>query len=158
LSEHTEQRALVEWAGLSAGRRPELSLLFAIPNGGARSKATAGRLRAEGVRAGVPDLCLPVSRRGYHGLFIEMKMPKRKPTSAQRGWHEALTEQGYRVDVCEGFEAARDRIEWYLGLPHVKKTFYRHKGELMGYGIKVWPEALEATKEKAPEVENLEGL
>jgi len=43
-------------------------------------------------------------------------------------------------------------------LPHVKKTFYRHKGDLMGYGIKVWPEDLEATKEKAPEVENLEGL
>jgi hypothetical protein len=43
-------------------------------------------------------------------------------------------------------------------LPHLKKTFYRHKGELMGYGIKLWPEDSETIKEKAPEVENLEGL
>lgn len=43
-------------------------------------------------------------------------------------------------------------------LPHLRKTFYRHKGELMGYGIKVWPEDFEAIKEKAPEVENLRGL
>jgi len=43
-------------------------------------------------------------------------------------------------------------------LPHLKKTLYRHKGELMGYGIKVSPEDFETIKEKAPEVENLRGL
>jgi hypothetical protein len=31
------------------------------------------KLKAEGVRAGVADLCLPAARRGYHGLYIEMK-------------------------------------------------------------------------------------
>jgi hypothetical protein len=51
-------------------------MLFAIPNGGARHKAIAGKLRAEGVRAGVPDICLPVPRGEYHGLFIELKRPK----------------------------------------------------------------------------------
>jgi hypothetical protein len=43
-------------------------------------------------------------------------------------------------------------------LPHLRETLYRHKGELMGYGIKIWPEDFETTKEKAPEVENLRGL
>ena len=43
-------------------------------------------------------------------------------------------------------------------LPRLKKTLYRHKGELMGYGIKVWPGDFETIKEKAPEIENLRGL
>ncbi len=43
-------------------------------------------------------------------------------------------------------------------LSHLIKTFYRHKGELLGYGIKVWPEDFETIKEKAPEVENLRDL
>jgi hypothetical protein len=40
----------------------------------------------------------------------------------------------------------------------IKKTFYRHKGELHGYGIKTWPDDLGVTKTKAPEAEHLEGL
>nr|VFJ63769.1 MAG: Protein of unknown function (DUF3800) [Candidatus Kentron sp. DK] len=43
-------------------------------------------------------------------------------------------------------------------LHHLEKTLYRHKGEAMGYGIKVWPENYDAIKEKAPETENLGGL
>lgn len=43
-------------------------------------------------------------------------------------------------------------------LPHLKRTLYRHKGELMGYGIKLWPGDFETIKEKAPEIENLRGL
>jgi hypothetical protein len=43
-------------------------------------------------------------------------------------------------------------------LQHIKRTLYRHKGEHMGYGIKLWPEDYATIKEKAPEVENLGGL
>ena len=43
-------------------------------------------------------------------------------------------------------------------LSHLKKTIFRHKGEAMGYGLKVWPEDFETVKSKAPEAENLEGL
>lgn len=43
-------------------------------------------------------------------------------------------------------------------LPHLKKTLYRHKGEAMGYGLKVWPEDFATVKTKAPEALNLEGL
>ena len=68
-SESQEQQALFEWAELSKRCFPELELLFHVPNGGARSKATAGRLKAEGVKPGVPDLCLPVPRGAYHGLL-----------------------------------------------------------------------------------------
>ena len=43
-------------------------------------------------------------------------------------------------------------------LSHLKNTIFRHKGEAMGYGLKVWPEDFEAVKSKAPEAENLGGL
>lgn len=72
-NESVEQQCLFRWAEFASGKYPELRLMYHIPNGGARSKATAGRLKAEGVKAGVPDICLPVSRDGYHGLYIELK-------------------------------------------------------------------------------------
>ena len=71
--EGAEQATLMDWAALMAGRWPELQLLFHVPNGGARGKAEAARMKRQGVKAGVPDLMLPVARGGYHGLFLEMK-------------------------------------------------------------------------------------
>lgn len=61
-TESVEQISLFRWANYSRGRYPELALLHHIPNGGTRSKSEAGRFRAEGVKAGVPDICLPVAR------------------------------------------------------------------------------------------------
>jgi len=43
-------------------------------------------------------------------------------------------------------------------LPHLRNSLYRHKGTLLGYGIKVWPEDYETIKTKAPEIEHLGGL
>ncbi len=113
--EHHEQALLAKWAELASGRTPELGLLFAIPNGGHRDVRTAARLKAEGVKAGVPDLCLPVARGGYHGLWIELKAgPTGRVQPSQRAWHAALRAQGYAVRVAFGWEAARDVIERYL--------------------------------------------
>ena len=113
--EHQEQAALMRWAEYQSKKLPELALLFAIPNGGFRSKATAGRLKAEGVKAGVPDIFLPVARGEFHGLFIEMKAGRNKPTATQSAWLYHLSQQGYKVAVCYGWEAARDMITEYLG-------------------------------------------
>lgn len=116
MSEHDEQAALVQWAQLQTGALPELAMLFAIPNGGARHIAVARKLKAEGVVAGTPDLFLACARRGYHGLFIEMKHGKNKATPAQVAFIDAAREQGYRAGVCYGFDEARDLVEWYLGV------------------------------------------
>ena len=112
--EHQAQAALFRWAELQRRRLPELNLLFAIPNGGYRSKATAGRLKAEGVKAGVPDIFMPVARGEFHGLFIEMKAGRNKPTVTQAAWLYHLSQQGYKVAVCYGFEPAIELIEGYL--------------------------------------------
>jgi hypothetical protein len=112
--EHGEQVALVTWARYESGRMPELALLFAIPNAGKRSRGAGGKLRAEGMKAGVPDLCLPVARGGYHGLFIELKAKGGRPTDEQKAWLRALTCQGYYACICVGWEAAKKRVEEYL--------------------------------------------
>ena len=116
-TEHQEQCALFEWAAWMAKRIPELHLMHAIPNGGKRDIRTAAMLKAEGVKPGVPDIFLPVSRGGKHGLYIELKRRKGGVISkAQEAWIRALTNQGYMCAVCHGAEAARDEILAYMAL------------------------------------------
>lgn len=117
--EHAEQRRLIEWAwGDACLVYPELAELFAVPNGGARSKKTAGMLKAEGVRAGVLDLYLLVPRGGYHGFAHELKAEGRRPTAAQLDEIRALTSAGYDAAWGVGWEHGRDRLLRYVAPPH----------------------------------------
>ena len=114
-TESEEQIALFQWAEWQSNIYPELKRLFHIPNGGLRNKATAKRLKAEGVKSGVPDLCLPVPRGQYHGLYIEIKRIKgNNATPSQNEWISFLLEQGYYATVCKGAQAAIEVILNYL--------------------------------------------
>ncbi len=114
-TEDVEQMQLFEWARLQSCKYPELELMYHIPNGGGRSKAEAGRFKAMGVKAGVPDIFLPCARGGYHGLYIELKRVRGGcVSSAQKRWIELLREQGYYCVVCRGMEAAETEIIRYL--------------------------------------------
>ncbi len=115
-SESEEQQTLFQWAELMLNRYPPLALLYHVPNGGARSAATAGRLKAEGVKSGVPDLCLPAASGVYHGLYIEMKVKPNKPTAEQVWWLERLNAAGFYAAVCYGWQEGADLIERYLRL------------------------------------------
>lgn len=88
--------------------------VFAIPNGGTRHRLEAINLKRQGVRAGVPDLCVPVAKKGYHGLYIEMKYGKNKATDKQEQWIELLNRNGYFAVVCVGAELAIKVIDWYF--------------------------------------------
>ncbi len=119
-TEDEEQAALIEWAYIEGLRRPELMLLYAVPNGGYRPPRTAAILKRTGVRPGVPDLCLPVARPPYHGLYIELKRRRGAAVSAyQKIWLDRLREQGYRAVVSYGWDEAREEILSYLdgGVP-----------------------------------------
>lgn len=114
-SESAEQQCLFRWAAVMRARLPELALLYHVPNEGKRSQATGGRMRAEGLKKGVPDICLPVPRGNCHGLYIELKRQRGGRTSPeQREWIDALNAQGYRACVCCGWEDAAMEIEKYL--------------------------------------------
>ena len=117
--EAEEQVALFKWAAYAAntGKWPELRLCYHVPNGGSRDVREARNLKAQGVKAGVPDICLPVPRGGYHGLYIELKRCKGGRVSEEQAvWIDRLNRLGYRAVICKGWEAARHEIESYLKL------------------------------------------
>jgi hypothetical protein len=105
-TEHEEQRKVVRWFRQTwPGVR-----IFAIPNGGHRSMATAGRLKAEGVTSGVPDLFVPAWR-----LWIEMKRIRGGSLSQeQKDWHRYLKSVGYWVIVGKGAEDAKRQISAFF--------------------------------------------
>lgn len=128
-TESEEQQAVMEWTEAASGRWPELRLIYHIPNEGLRSMATGGRLRAEGLKSGVPDLCLPVARAGYHGLYIEMKRTKGGRTSPeQKEWLAALEAEGYQTALCRGADAAIEIITDYLALPRMEANRHNIRG------------------------------
>jgi hypothetical protein len=108
-TEHIEQVLYIQWA-----YREKLPV-FAIPNGGLRNKTVAMRLKLEGTRSGVPDLFLPIAVPPYHGLFIEMKRVNTgKLSPNQRKWKKILEDEGYKVIVAYGAEAAIKATKQYL--------------------------------------------
>jgi len=121
--EHDEQSGVFLWAGWMLRDFPDLRWMFAIPNGGHRNMLVAKKMKAEGVKPGVPDIFLPVPRHGYHGLFIEMKTQDNRPktqkskgglSDLQREWVTALRDRNYKVVVAYGRDEAVTEITTYL--------------------------------------------
>lgn len=116
-TESEEQIAIFQWAAYAEAAHPDLRLLYHVPNGGYRNIATAARLKAEGVRHGVPDIVLPVARGGYHGMYLELKRSRGGRLSPEQAeWLDALTAQGYYAVRCDGAEAAIETIRRYLAM------------------------------------------
>jgi hypothetical protein len=115
MSEHDHQTAVIQWANIvSKSKYPELAFLFAIPNAGAGAQSgQAGKMKAEGVKKGVPDLCLPVPKANYHGLFIEMKFGKNVASKEQLEWMTALVDLSYCVALCRSVDEAMQVLKWY---------------------------------------------
>lgn len=110
--EHQFQKAVCDQALLLSVDYAEADLLFAVPNGQYRD----GQRLEAGVRSGVPDLCLPVARRGYHSLYIELKINGNTTSAEQDQWIARLRSQGHRVEVIDSdLNAAISLLKWYLG-------------------------------------------
>lgn len=128
--EHAEQCAVITWASLNTTRWPALQLLYAVPNGaffGGEVKLLktgkklpvaairARKLKAEGLKEGVPDLCLPVRSRTHAGLYIELKRRTLgRPSPMQDWWRDALLATGYHCVLCHGADAAMAALRTYL--------------------------------------------
>ena len=126
-TEHQEQAALIAWWSTYAKTKQlDPRLLFAIPQAAKRSYALASYMKAEGLRAGVPDLMLAIPRTGtiynkgvipimlFAGLFIELKRIGGKPTPDQLAYADLLRRQGFSVVIAYGFEESRRAITGYL--------------------------------------------
>lgn len=120
-SEHDEQCALFKMIEWHIPKYPALRFAFAIPNGGHRHVTVAAKLKEEGVKRGVLDICVPIpyfsemaSQIRKCGLFIEMKKKGNKPTQEQLTYIEYLRSAGYQCNVCYSADEAMNVILDYL--------------------------------------------
>jgi hypothetical protein len=94
--------------------RRALSLLFAVPNGLYTSKRQAFLAKASGLRSGVPDLCLPVPRGGFAGLWLELKAAGGRLSSSQKEVIGLLQSEGHKVEVVRELAAGVAVVVEYL--------------------------------------------
>jgi hypothetical protein len=147
--EDDEQVTVFEWARLMEPQYPMLALLHAIPNGGRRELLEATRFKRQGVKAGVPDLDLPVAgydrishesghfypdHQLYLGLRIEMKRrpvrgeDKPRVSPEQKWWLTELQKAGHCCCVCYGADEAIAALSCYLAGKPVPHQFTPHQG------------------------------
>lgn len=119
-SEHGHQSALFCWAKQNEHLYPQLKWLFAVPNGFYSDSGQKAKMKAEGLKDGVPDVLFPVYspwRIGsyrYNGLAIEMKVKKNKTNEKQDAWIDHFKAVNWFCTVCYSWEEARDTILAYL--------------------------------------------
>ena len=110
--EHRIQCACIRWYRYQYPKMRHN--LFAVPNGGWREKATAGKMKAEGVLPGVADLILLKSNAHYGALLIEMKTRKGSQSEHQKQWQKQIEADGYKYVVCRSLEDFMREVKAYL--------------------------------------------
>lgn len=117
-----QQQALL--FGILKVKHPEVyRLAYHVPNGGHRHPAVAGKLRAQGVKAGVSDIVLPMARGGWFGLYIEFKAAPPHDAAVsqeQSAFLLRVEQQGYYATVCRGVDDALRVLEQYLAQPRTQ--------------------------------------
>lgn len=114
MSEYAEQVEIFNWAKRNEGTCPQLKLLNASLNGVKLTVGQAVKTKAIGMKAGYPDIFLPVARHGYHGLYIELKASGGVLQPLQKWWKDELTANNYLAIVCYGAEESINFIKNYL--------------------------------------------
>jgi len=137
--EHNDQKEFFNWCDLTGSLHPRcrdvLGRFFAVPNGGHRNKATAGKLKAEGVKRGILDVFnLTRSPQAdgdfYAGLILEFKSDTGRLSDEQRDWKAHFEAQGYRVEVPRSWiEAALITIDYFGWPEELKKNLPLHRLE-----------------------------
>lgn len=101
-------------------------VFFHCPNGGGRSRAEAGVLKAMGVRPGVCDLLFIMPRARLFGL--ELKAAGKKPTDTQRAFGLDIERCGFSWDWADNLGDALEILEAY-GILRPNRATKRNAGE-----------------------------
>ena len=112
-SEDNLQKAVARYLDLIG------SFWFHCPNGGSRNGIEAAKLKAMGVKAGIPDCLILDNRRGYAGLAIELKVGYNKPSPQQYEQFDKLVLRNWMVVVSWSLEEVIAAIDWYYELNNV---------------------------------------
>lgn len=125
-SEESLHRSCVQWARMAEGKYPELKGLFHPRGGSNKSRAAAGKMKAMGGQAGVPDLVLPVVRvvtviqdgeeteRSAGGLWIELKSKSGRLRQSQRRFRHLLVHGGQAWTLVRSFDRFKETVLRYL--------------------------------------------
>ena len=135
--EHKIQSEFFQILDWNKNKHPELDYIYAIPNGANHPKrqvfskklgrsiliSTQGnKLKREGVKEGVLDVCVPITISDSEGkiiqpgLYLEFKTPKGTLRPKQKRYKDFLISQGYRVEVVRSSDEAIKVLEEYLNL------------------------------------------
>ena len=99
--ETIEQIKVHEWVK----QKTDLPFIH-IPNEAKRTITLGNILKRMGMRAGVSDIFIPRASKGYHGLWIELKVGSNQPTENQIQFIEDMHKEGYQAMTCWGADSA----------------------------------------------------
>lgn len=96
----------------------DLALVNAVwwhtPNGGKRSKAVAGKMKAAGQKAGIPDILI-LHEGSLHA--IELKVPGNYLSSAQKAMKDRLEVHGLtNFEICRSLDEVQATLMAF-GIP-----------------------------------------
>ena len=108
-TEASEQEAVIQYCDYCG-----LDIVH-IANEGKRSSKYGAELKRMGMRRGFPDLFIPQAKKGFYGMFVELKRDITcKPTKEQLHWIAKLNSAVYYATVCYGADAAIREIKNYF--------------------------------------------
>lgn len=91
-----------------------------VPNGGHRHPIVAAKMKAAGVKPGVPDVLIfersEYDGTRYSGLALELKVGKNVCGAHQKAWSERLQRNGWKVAVCRDLDEVLGVLRVYC--PH----------------------------------------
>ena len=115
------QAAYFQLLALNEKRLPVLKWIHASMNGAsASSKAAAAQRKAQGQKAGVADICIPIPRNGYHGAWFELKIKPNRLTPEQDDFIKTMVANGYDARVVWSLDALIHWTEYYLDIELMK--------------------------------------
>ena len=111
VSEETIHKNVIAWV---KENHPDIQhLILHFPNEGKRTPWYGKLLKSMGMRAGVSDLFIAISRHNHHGAWIELKSSEGIVTQSQRDFLEDMKQQGFYTNICWSEEEAINAINWY---------------------------------------------
>lgn len=114
MSESREQQIIFEWASWQKNKYPGIEAMYHIANEGKRSASSGSRLKREGLKSGVSDICVPVAKCGYNNLYIELKSGKNKATKEQLDFISLINKYGGKALVVYEADNAIEVIKAYF--------------------------------------------
>ena len=114
MSESREQQTIFEWAYWNKNKYPGIETMYHIVNEGKRSAYNGRRLKKEGMKRGVSDICLPIAKCGYNNLYIELKHGSNKATDEQLEFINLINSYGGKALVVYEADNAIEVIKAYF--------------------------------------------